>query len=304
MPRSRRSPGPLATVVFLILLAWPAAAPAQGTGGPSVRDSSVGYIDNAIPGDEFRLRLDAGWNDRRPTLAEFFWAKGKPFGPGVPRPESRVDFQDLSGYLEAAVTERFSAFVEVPWRFLNPEVNANTNGVGDMNFGFKWAFLYSDDGVATFQFRTYVPTGDAGRGLGNNHVSLEPALLLYQPLTDRLGLEGEFRSWVPVGGTDFAGDVLRYGVGLTYDLGETTGLKFVPVVELVGWTVLDGKQSILHPSGEVSVEGAAGDTILDVKVGMHVKLGCWGDFYTGYGRPLTGNRWYENIYRVELRLFF
>ena len=32
--------------------------------------------------------------------------------------------------------------------------------------------------------------------------------------------------------------------------------------------------------------------------------GDFGDLYTGYGRPITGDRWYENIYRLEFRLFF
>jgi hypothetical protein len=288
----------------LLLLAWPGAAFAQGTGGPGIRDSSVGYVDSAIPGNQLRLRFDAAYDDRRPNLAEFFWSQGKPLGPGVPRPESRVDFQELSAYLEASVTEQFSGFVEMPWRFVNPEVNANANGISDINAGFKWAFLYSDDGVLTFQFRTYAPTGDAGRGLGNRHVSLEPALLFFQPLTDQLHVEGEFRTWIPIGGTDFAGDVLRYGVGLNYDLCETSEVKVVPVAELVGWTVLNGKESLLHPSGLGSVEDAAGDTILDIKFGVYLKLGQFGDIYTGYGRPLTGNRWYENVYRVQFRLYF
>jgi hypothetical protein len=29
-----------------------------------------------------------------------------------------------------------------------------------------------------------------------------------------------------------------------------------------------------------------------------------GDIYAGYGRPLTGDRWYENVIRLEWRLFF
>jgi hypothetical protein len=28
------------------------------------------------------------------------------------------------------------------------------------------------------------------------------------------------------------------------------------------------------------------------------------DIYTGYGRPLTGDSWYEDIYRFELRYFY
>ncbi len=314
MPRSHPDSCPIwslgtrFTLAILALLSlqmvWPKAAFAQGTGGPTVRDSSVGYIDTALIGNQFRLHYDAAHNDRRPNLAEFFWAQGRPRGPGVPHPESRVDYQELSAYLEVAVTERLSGFVELPWRFLNPEVNANTNGLADLNAGFKWAFVYSSDGVATVQFRTYAPSGDASRGLGSNHVTLEPALLLYKPLTERINFEGELRYWIPIAGTNFEGNIVRYGVGLTYDLFQTCHLRVVPVAELVGWTVLGGKQGVPHPSGLVSVEDATGDTVLDAKLGAHLKVGSSFDIYAGYGRPLTGNRWYENIVRVEFRLFF
>jgi len=30
----------------------------------------------------------------------------------------------------------------------------------------------------------------------------------------------------------------------------------------------------------------------------------FGDLFVGYGRPLTGDRWYENTLRVEWRLAF
>jgi hypothetical protein len=288
----------------LALALWPAAVGAQGTSGPSTRDSSVGYIDNAIPGDQLRLRFDAAFNNPRPNRAEFFWPQGRPGGPGLPLPEPRVDYQELTQYLEVAAGERLSGFVELPERFLQPEVNARHGGVGDLNAGFKYAFLYGPDLVSTFQLRTYVPTGDASRGLGTRHVSLEPSWLVYKPLTDRLGCEGEFRAWVPVGGTDFAGEVLRYGLGLHCDLFQAQNTRIIPVVELVGWTVLGGKETVVPPAGLPTVQGATGDSIFDVKVGVHLKVGTRGDFYTGYGRPLTGSRWYENVYRVEFRLFF
>ena len=111
---------------FALSSAW-----AQGTTGPRVSDSTVGYIDNAIPGDIFRLRFDAAYDFTRATRAEFFYARPHPLGPGLPRPEPRIDYQDLSAYLEIAPSDRLSAFVELPWRFLNPEVNANANGFSD-----------------------------------------------------------------------------------------------------------------------------------------------------------------------------
>jgi len=293
-----------ALILTSLLLGAAGRVCAQGTSGPRVSDSSVGYIDNAIPGDVFRFRFDAAYNDTRPTRAELLYPKGAPLGPGLPEPEPRVDYQELSTYLEVAASDRLSAFVNVPVRLLNPELNADHTGFSDLDAGFKFAFLRREDQVATFQLRTYAPTGDSRRGLGTDHVSLEPALLLYDRLTDRLGWESELRVWVPIGGTDFAGQIIRYGTGLHYDLYRTSNCTYSPVVEFVGWTVLDGKESVVPPSGVPFVESAGGQTILNAKLGLHVKFRDWADFYTGYGRPLTGDRWYENTFRVECRLFF
>jgi hypothetical protein len=282
----------------------PGTVRSQGLAGPSGGGSRVGYIDPAIPDTLFRLRYDDAFKDTRPTRAEFFYAKGRPGGPGLPAAESRVDFQELMSYLEFAPAERFSGFVELPVRFVELEVNPSHGGFSDMNAGFKYAFLYEEDSIATFQLRVYAPTGAASRGLGNHHVSLEPALLLYSCLTEHLTGEAELRAWVPVGGTDFAGDIVRYGVGVHYDLCKVCDIHFAPVVEFVGWTVLDGKTSFVTQNGDVIVEGAEGQTIVNAKVGLRATYGQRADVYAGYGRPLTGNRWYENIFRLEFRVRF
>jgi hypothetical protein len=294
----------LAVVGLLGLAAPPSPLRAQGTGRPTVTDSRDGYIDPAIPGDQFRLRYDSSYDDTRPTRAEFLYPQGGPHGRGLPEPEPRVDFQDISAYLELIATERLSGFVEVPWRFLNPEVNPDHSGLSDMNAGFKYAFIDDSDLVATFQFRTYAPTGDAHRGLGTEHVSLEPALLVWKPLPQGFGLEGELRYWAPVGGTDFAGDIIRYGLGLHYDLPIAGKVYVSPVATVVGWTVLGGKETVVHPSGLTSVEDTAGQTIVNVKLGARAGLGRFGDVYMGYGRALTGDRWYANTLRLEWRLAF
>src|SRR5262245_11869568 len=169
----------LAALAAFLTFANPPTARAQGTTEPVIRDSNVGYIDPAIPGDIFRFRYDAAYQNTRPTRDEFFWPPGPPFGNGPNIPERSVDYQDVSAYLEYTFTSQVSAFVDVPVRFLNPELNPNTAGMADMNAGVKYAFIYSDDLVATFQFRTYAPTGAPRHGLGNGHASLEPALLVY-----------------------------------------------------------------------------------------------------------------------------
>jgi hypothetical protein len=282
----------------------PPPPPPQDDGGPAVKDSSVGYIDSAVPFSHFRLRFEAGYRERRPTRAEFFYAKGAPLGPGLPRPEPSIDYQDLSGYLEIAPTPCFSVFVETPVRFLNPEVNDNTAGYADMLAGFKYAFVSTPDFLATFQFKTYIPTGDADRGLGTHHVSLEPGLLLSKGLLDCLTLEGELRYWIPIGGTDFAGDVLRYGLGVWLGERNPDGFWATPVVEFVGWTCLSGKELVVHSPTSTTVDGAAGDTIVNVKLGVRFGYGERADVYAGYGRALTGPTWYKDIVRVEFRLLF
>jgi hypothetical protein len=291
-------------VVLLVAAAAWGSARAQGTSGPRTSDSSVGYIDSAIPGDVFRFRFDASFDDNRPTRAEFLYPKGGPQGPGLPLPEKRVDFQELSAYLEVSTSDRLSAFVNLPVRLLQPTVNADKAGFSDLDVGFKLEFLQCEEQVATFQFRTYAPTGDAAEGLGTHHVSFEPALLYFQRLTDCLALESELRLWVPVGGTDFAGNILRYGAGLHYDVARTARCLFTPVVEMVGWTMLNGKETVVPALGAPFVEDAAGQTILNVKLGLRVKFEEQADLYLGYGRALTGDRWYSDTFRVEFRLFF
>jgi hypothetical protein len=155
----------------------------------------------------------------------------------------------------------------------------------------------------TFQLRTYVPTGDAFRGLGTRHVSLEPAFLTYQRLTDRLAFEGELRDWIPINGTDFAGNVIRYGVALEYELVCCDALRVTPIVEFVGWTVLGGKEAAVAGAQTTAVD-ASGDTIVNVKLGTRVAFGEHNDIYVGYGRALTGAVWYKDILRLEYRFIF
>jgi hypothetical protein len=226
-----------------------------------------------------------------------------PQANGLSNVETRIDYQDISSLLEVRLFPQFSGFVEVPVRFLNPEINNNTAGLADMNAGFKWAFLADDAQIMTFQLRTYGPTGASSRGLGNDHVSLEPALLYYRQLPDRWGVFGELRDVIPIGGTDFEGNVLRYGIGISYVAHDNCKLRVTPVAEFVGWTVLGGKETATTPLA-FNVIDATGDTIVNAKVGVRVSFGENQDCSISYGRALTGDVWYKDILRLEYRLRF
>ncbi|MBY0523384.1 MAG: hypothetical protein K2R98_08290 [Gemmataceae bacterium] len=274
------------------------------SGGDTVSavDSAVGYIDNAIPASQIRVRFDSAWNNNRPTRAEFFYPKGGPGNPGLPRFESNIDFEEIWTYLELALAKDFSVFIDVPARFINPDNNEEHSGFGDLNAGFKYAFLYTPETVASFQLRTYVPTGQSNLGLGTNHVSLEPELLVYHEFSSKLRMESELRYWIPIGGTNFAGDVIRYGVGFSYGERPKNCWWCAPVIEFVGWTVLGGKEQV-GPT-VLDVQDAAGDTIVNVKAGLRVGYGDRVNAYAGYGRALTGDVWYTDIFRMEFRLMF
>ena len=59
----------------------------------------------------------------------------------------------------------------------------------------------------------------------------------------------------------------------------------------------------VDPRGVAVVDDAAGETMVHIKAGLRLKYSANADFYMGYGRPLTGDSWYQDTFRVELRLF-
>ena len=96
---------------------------------------------------------------------------------------------------------------EVPIRWLQPQgfsdhtsvsrPFSNQSGLSDVTAGFKFAAIASEGTYLTFQFKSYFPSGDASKGLGTNHYSIEPSLLLYHKLSSRFTLEGQVRRLAP-----------------------------------------------------------------------------------------------------------
>jgi hypothetical protein len=269
-----------------------------GGGALSTFDSVVGYIDDAIPSNVVRLRVDAAWDDNRPDRAEFFYSRDIGL-KGV----SSLNYEEIMAYVEGKLRSDFSVFIEGGTRFVQPVGDVDHNGFTDMTAGFKWAFFMDQNQVATFQTKLYIPTGDPNNWVGTGHASLEPGLLYFNRLFEKLCVESELRLWIPLTGDDFAGPVVRYGVGFSYGERPADRWWFAPVAEFVGWTVLGGKETVL-PSEPLVIQEAAGDTIVNVKLGIRVGLGKRFDIYTGYGRPLTGDVWYKDIWRTEFRLAF
>ena len=291
---------------------------------PPIDASMVGYIDNAIVGSEVRIRFDAAFNDAFPDRAEFVYAKCGCYGgnapgpgPGIPK---NVNFQTLSFMGEYAVNRRFSAFVEIPFRWIQPQGVApksptfpapafpNGAGISDVQAGLKFAMLASSRHYLTAQLLSYFPSGDSRSGLGTNHYSVEPALLYYQRLSERFEIEGELGGWVPIGGSSgrgtgfpqgFAGNLFFYGIGPSYTLINGERFRLAPVIELVGWNVTGGLQT-----GALPPSSASGINIVNLKIGARMGFGGHSSLYVGYGKALTSADWYDQIVRVEYRYSF
>ncbi len=183
-------------------------------------------IDNALPMTQFRLRYDSAYGNNRPDRANFFYAKcgcfGSPNAVGPPLPETSVDSQTLYSYVEYAITPRLSVFGNVPVRFINPEQNRNAAGISDLQFGGKYALVYDPNRVLSVQLQVIVPTGDTRLGLGSGSTWLEPGLLYQEQLSDRWRRWfGQLKDQIPLTRvSDFAGNVLTYGLGTSYRVAE------------------------------------------------------------------------------------
>lgn len=315
----------------------------QLTGGRrrrrSAGSSNVGYIDNAIIGNQLQIRYDFAKGVNRADRVEFIYGKCGCYrevgvdpnapGPAVPLGgrdpfttpfiETVLDYHEVVLDVEYAPHARFSLFAEVPYRFLKTQVIPENSGIGDIRTGVKVGLVAEDSYAFTVQLGAYLPTGDAMKGLGTDHVSLEPALLYYGALTDRLKLEGELRYWIPISpstaaGTgadfdptdDFAGGVFRYGLGVGYDVSPSGPVRFTPVVELVGWSIVSGIATGTTDGTltTATFEDASGITIVNVKVGARFGVREDDAIFIGYGESLTKWWWYERVVRAEYRFVF
>ena len=290
------------------------------------RPSMVGYVNDSDVSSKLRIRFDAGYGVSAADRAEFFYGKcgcyrGLPVsnpaydpnaagpGPGV---LTDLNFSQLNILGEYAVGRRASIFGTLPVRFLQPQTFApgtgsfdNQSGISDINFGAKAGLFSNDQRQVTFSLNFAAPSGDALKGLGTDHWSVEPAVL-YHERADRFSLEAQFGEVFPTDGSagvptsspdKFSGKVLYYGFGPSFEVYRNGQTAFAPVVELVGWHVLNGFQT-------ADVSSAKGINIVNLKIGGRVLFGGNSSIYIGYGHALTDATWYDDIVRLEYRVGF
>jgi hypothetical protein len=302
--------------------------------------SVVGYIDDSLITTRIRVRWESGFHNHVPDRSEFFYAKcgcysGLPasnaaFDAAAPGPKPGVvtdlNFQQLYLEGEYAAGKRVGVFAELPIRWIQPQTFAgggtgfgNQSGIGDLRAGVKVGLANNTNTTATFQLRGYFDTGKAENGLGTNHSTLEPALLMNNALGNRAAIESQIGYWLPLDGSKplpntpgdkFSGPVFYYGIGPSYEVYRSRGgLGLAPVVELIGWHVISGSQTLDIPPGATQtpkgeIPDASGTNIVNLKIGARVSWHGGGSVYVGWGHALTDTSWYDDIVRFEFRKLF
>jgi outer membrane putative beta-barrel porin/alpha-amylase len=294
--------------------------------GPRRRPSMVGYIDDSSISNKFRVRFDIGTDLEAPDRAEFFYAKcgcyqdlprtNPNYDPDAPGPRpgvlSKANFNEYHIFGEYALNGRFSLVGNLPIRSLKPQEFVpgtgsfgDSSGIGDLRFGAKLSLASDSTSQITLQVMALTPTGDSEQGLGTHHWSIDPSILYSTQLGERANIEAVFGTVLPTDGSaglpttspdKFAGKVIYYGVGPSVDV-YTNGITHVaPVVELVGWHVVDGFST--------SAGGPANGTdIFNIKIGGRIAAGP-NSIYVGWGKALTDSAWYDQILRFEYRYGF
>src|SRR5262249_29676335 len=168
--------------------------------------NSAFFVDQVRPMTQMVIRVDGGWDVRNPDKAELFWPRENQKGPRFPGMvaaganapgERRLDYTDGSIYMEGAV-DRFGLFVETHFRHVAPETYPSGSGFGDMVVGTKSMLLDCELVGLTFQFRTFIPTGNFTRGLGTGHTSLDPSLIGYLKCSSVSYVQGQIGYQFPL----------------------------------------------------------------------------------------------------------
>jgi hypothetical protein len=242
----------------------------------------------------------SGWG--HPDRAEALWAR---IGTRGPRwPERAVDYQDVV-YLAELGTPTFSVRTLVPLRMLNPEINGNTAGMGDMQLVTKIAMLNGETWKITQVNDFTFNTGAVKKGLGTGHISIAPGLLAGYQWNDETYLHGQLKFQFPIAGDPlFAGEILHWGFGLSHLLYDSDSFAVIPTVEAVFHSILTGQET---PFGVPLPQPVDGVTISTLHVGARTVRDIGRDFGlvefgVSAGFNLGSSGWYDSLVRIECRI--
>ncbi|MGO9601373.1 MAG: hypothetical protein ACLP7Q_25615 [Isosphaeraceae bacterium] len=271
------------------------------------------FADYARPRTVTRIRYDNLENMTRPDRNQF-WINQVKYGYSGNRKIASIlplaRLQQVYLYQEAAA-ERASFFVEIPYRQINQNYAPTQAGFSDLNFGSKALLFDSELLLITFQFRTFMPTGNFTNNLGNGQFALDPSLLTSLKLGPETYFQGQFGNWIPLGGPgvnrQLAGGIFYWLMSLNQVLCYfTPDSPLIGTLEMDGWSFEDGQYTAKLVNGNgVFHEKGGGVSYFNIGPGLRQSICNRLDF----GGAITfasnsGAHWAEPWFRFELRILF
>lgn len=255
------------------------------------------WVESARPVTQFRYRWDMALGMQYPDRSEFVWPTVGTLGPSaVP---NSLTMHDLSMYSEIA-SGGFSIFTDMPYRSWNGDGMGGA-GFGDMSVGTKSVLFDCELMIVTFQFKTFIPIGMGFKGLGTQHVSLEPSLLMAINLSPDTSFQAQISEWIPIGALSGGGAVLHGHASLNHVL-----YRWQPAVPIIGtleansWSFQDGT----YTTPSLDVVQSSGETYVSAGPGVRVVVCDKIDFGIGTAFSLTDQHWGEQTLRSEFRWRF
>lgn len=258
-------------------------------------------IEGSQPFSNFRIRYASIYNRPFPDRSSYYWAKTVT-GKGPKLPERSVDTNQLR-FLNESGGKSFSLGTEIPFQWVDPEVNKNHTGIGDLTLTTKTVMVDGDEWQITQLFRTHFNTGSASMGLGTGSIALEPGFLFRYRWSDITYLYSDIKYWVPMGSDKVhTGQVLAYGLGCGHLLWESDKLAVIPTFEVVTYSILNGQKTT--PEGfPVPTDG---EHVVNLVPGLRIAQDRGSDlgmFELGIsgGWAVTDSKLYESILRIDIR---
>lgn len=286
----------------------------DGYYGEPMREAGIGRervafalfeIDSTQPQASFTFRTQAGYNVGFPDRSEYFFAK-----PGRgPAADTGADFQDFRFLLEAGGGSA-SLITDIPIRVLDPELNENTTGFGDMSTTAKVVLLNGGDWMMTQVTKTTFNTGNAKKGLGTGHISMEPGMLFRYNSSDLTFWHGELKYNFPIAGDPaHSGQVLKWGVGVSHVIYETDAFAIIPTFEYTNMWFLDGGVTIVDPPLPNTVVDVDGDGLSYFTEGVRLVIDSGGDLGLmevgmSFSQQIGSLGYYDSLIRLDMRFIY
>ena len=224
--------------------------------------TEIDFIERAL---EFGLASSKGIDDELEFEAELVWA----------------------------INDRIIVILGAPLIALDPMIEPDSTGIGDLEFGIQMAAFTGKRDLVFFALNMAVPTGDADRDLGSGNVALAPTAMWLHDFGCGYYTQSRFSWEMPVS-TIVDGGEFKYDIGLCH--------TYMPSKY---WTMFQYFTTVVEANGVTKLNGTNhGETIVDLTVGCRWIVREMDEIGVGWSFPVTGTENFENQMLLSYRLHF